>query len=364
MLQKPKPRKWIVRSPGLPPLSGCGVLPVPSMEYLVSPTPSSSPSPPAAFSASPDTPVPSVTAVPVFFMLLRLSLPNGEVKSLPVSELDSILRLKLLCEELLGIHFYRLRLLLRGISLSRLFHLHTLPLEDEDDHRKILNTGISLGDIITVEIISTNLLLSSSPSSYLSDLTNVCLIGAGPVGLWIAIQLKVLRPAWSVTCFEKRRQYERSHALSISARAFEGMVEWCPGRPAAAELSMLKERWIPRTRTSVVEEDLRNLAIAVGVKIVYGHEITSLTQLATQTQGGAEGEAEAEGGLGGEAEGGGGRGRKWDLILCCDGAKGPSRKQLLTSYLHDPNTATHLPQSATQLLPNQHAALPSPKKGF
>jgi 2-polyprenyl-6-methoxyphenol hydroxylase-like FAD-dependent oxidoreductase len=285
MLQKPKPRKWIVRSPSLPPLSGCGMCPVPSIEYLI------------------PTPLPDQ---PAFVMLLRLYLPNGEVKSLQISELDSILRLKLMCEEILHAPFYSIRLLLRGTPLSRLFRLNILP--HEDDHQKVFDTGVSMGDIITVEIVAVSLLPLSNPD------TNICIIGAGPVGLWIAIQLKVLRSSWSVTCYEKRSQYERSHALSISSKAFEGMVEWCPGRPAAAELSLLKERWIPRTRTSTVEGDLKSLALTVGVNILYDHEVTSLTHLIAHKEG----------------EGSPSHGKKYDLVICCDGAKGQSRQQLLS----------------------------------
>lgn len=282
MLQKPKYQNWIVRSPSIPPLSGCGMFPAPLIEYVV--------------------PTPTLDQ-PIFVMLLRLYLPNGEVKSLQISELDSILKLKLMCESILQVPYYSIRLLLRGTPLSRLLHLTILP--HEDDLQKVFDSGVTMGDIITVEVVSVNLQSLRNPD------TSICIIGAGPVGLWIAIQLKVLRSTWSVTCYEKRSQYERSHALSISSRAFEGMVEWCPGRPAAAELALLKERWIPRTRTSTVESELKNLALTVGVDILYNHEIICLIDLTA--------------GEGSKVD------KKYDLVICCDGAKGQSRQHLLSS---------------------------------
>jgi 2-polyprenyl-6-methoxyphenol hydroxylase-like FAD-dependent oxidoreductase len=293
------PMSWVVRSPGLPPLAGCGIAPVPTVQYLL-PGPSSS--------------LPSAVHDSSFVMLLRLSLPNGEMSSLAVSEFDTILRVKLVCEELLHVPFYRLRLMTRGRNLSHISHLEMYSTETENDHHLILSTGLLMGDLISVEIISASVMASSLTLPF--PKRRVSIIGAGPVGLWIAIQLKILRGDWTVTCYEKRRSYERSHALSISPRAFEGMVEWCPGRPGAAELSLLKDRWIPRTRTSIVESDLKTLAQSLGVGLVYSHEVISINELVAQQRQHAH------------------------LVICCDGAKSSSRSQLSCLSLEQLNASS------------------------
>lgn len=269
-------RPWVIRSPGLPPLSGCGLPPIPSIRYLVS-------------EYFPDQLV----------MLLRLCLPNGQTKSLHISENDTALSVRIMCEKILQVPYYQIRLLLRGCSLSRLDRLEIQP--DDTDMRKIINTGIKMGDIVTVELIPPA--FSFQPLSC----PKVCIVGAGPVGLWIAIQLKILRSDWLITCCEKRSKYERSHALAISPKAFEGMVEWCPGRPAAAELRLLKDRWMPRTRTSTVEGDLQSLASNLGINILYNSEVLSLHELTSEGN--------------------------YDLVVCCDGAKSHCRSQLVSETM-------------------------------
>ena len=75
---------------------------------------------------------------------------------------------------------------------------------------------------------------------------SICIVGGGPVGLWLALSVKLLQEGSSVTVFEKRETYQRSHALRIGTFSFEGMTRH-------DVLKDLAEQFVPRTRTSFVE---------------------------------------------------------------------------------------------------------------
>lgn len=59
------------------------------------------------------------------------------------------------------------------------------------------------------------------------------IIGAGPVGLFLAIQLKACCPQMNVVVFEKYKEYQRKHVLNIEAASLrpavrtEGTSYWC-----------------------------------------------------------------------------------------------------------------------------------------
>jgi len=46
-------------------------------------------------------------------------------------------------------------------------------------------------------------------------------IGAGPVGLFVALQLKTRCPQMHVLCLEKYTEYQRKHVLNIEAASFK-----------------------------------------------------------------------------------------------------------------------------------------------
>jgi hypothetical protein len=123
------------------------------------------------------------------------------------------------------------------------------------------------------------------------------------IGLWTALQIKIWLPCWDVIVYEKRDKYSRSHALRIDPVAFSEMPQWTPDLPpAAAALKLFSEKWVPRTRTSDVESELRQQCIFSGVKLVYGSECSISILLAGE--------------------------ERPDMIIGCDGANGISRKEL------------------------------------
>ena len=44
---------------------------------------------------------------------------------------------------------------------------------------------------------------------------HIAIIGAGPVGLWTAIQIKKRSPDAQVTLFERYDEYKRHHVVSV-----------------------------------------------------------------------------------------------------------------------------------------------------
>lgn len=87
-------------------------------------------------------------------------------------------------------------------------------------------------------------------------------VGAGPVGLWTSIQIKVLLPEVKVIMFERYEEYRRHHVLRLSRSS----MRRASPHP---KLNQLIDR-IPRVvRTSTLESELKALAMELDVKIVY-----------------------------------------------------------------------------------------------
>lgn len=153
----------------------------------------------------------------------------------------------------------------------------------------------------------------------------VVVVGGGPVGLWFAIQLKALLPPSAIVrVHEKRTTYERTHALRISDYAFKQMLDYDTSdgtAPAAYHrnavahaLRQLRTKWQPRTRTAVVEQDLKILAETCGVQLRYGAAVETLQQLIADERPSA--------------------------IICANGAGSAFRKEL-SEITHEPQEFRH-----------------------
>ena len=53
----------------------------------------------------------------------------------------------------------------------------------------------------------------------------VLFVGGGPVGMWTAIQLKILCPHWKIQILEKYGEYQRKHVLRLSKSSFQNCTE-------------------------------------------------------------------------------------------------------------------------------------------
>jgi 2-polyprenyl-6-methoxyphenol hydroxylase-like FAD-dependent oxidoreductase len=96
----------------------------------------------------------------------------------------------------------------------------------------------------------------------------IAVIGGGPVGLWIALQAKLLAGEWDVHVFEKREAYARSHALRLLPLSFEGMLPKEGGSLSA--LHTLVDQWVAAgssPRTNDIEKELSAACEVAGVTI-------------------------------------------------------------------------------------------------
>jgi 2-polyprenyl-6-methoxyphenol hydroxylase-like FAD-dependent oxidoreductase len=102
----------------------------------------------------------------------------------------------------------------------------------------------------------------------------VAFIGAGPVGLWTALQLKLLRPLWHIAMIERHEKYVRSHVLRVSSQSFERVVPHPEARAFVARL--LGGRAAVSVRTTELERALRAIVIGLGVEFITGETVKAL----------------------------------------------------------------------------------------
>jgi 2-polyprenyl-6-methoxyphenol hydroxylase-like FAD-dependent oxidoreductase len=111
---------------------------------------------------------------------------------------------------------------------------------------------------------------------------DIVIVGAGPVGLWTAIQLKKRNPSLDVQLYERHEEYQRSHVLRLENLS---MLLYSKNRHDAAEEAFFKEvtgkhlgklarRFKASAgsvyiRTQDLEKALKNYAKALGVKVDY-----------------------------------------------------------------------------------------------
>lgn len=104
----------------------------------------------------------------------------------------------------------------------------------------------------------------------------VVIVGAGPVGLWVAVQLKLHNPFLAVTVLEKHAVYQRNHVLRLKPRSFKGSL-------MDERLTQIVARWGKVVKTSTLESDLLAYALDLDVRIEHC-EVTSMTDLESTFQ--------------------------------------------------------------------------------
>ncbi|MEI6094312.1 MAG: hypothetical protein WCR08_02420 [Gammaproteobacteria bacterium] len=101
----------------------------------------------------------------------------------------------------------------------------------------------------------------------------IIIVGAGPIGLWTAIQLKLQRPDLEILIHEKRSEYTRHHTLWLSPQSFAD----CQTDEYQIIESLIRQlRRNPHIRTKKLEEILKNLAERLGIVIHYKAKITEI----------------------------------------------------------------------------------------
>lgn len=92
--------------------------------------------------------------------------------------------------------------------------------------------------------------------------TDVVIVGAGPVGLWTAIQTKLRNPHLHIEMFDKHSCYQRKHVLKISKSSLSG----CAADPRLKKI--IKDfTQSPKMSTNLIEEKLSGLAKKLEIKI-------------------------------------------------------------------------------------------------
>lgn len=96
----------------------------------------------------------------------------------------------------------------------------------------------------------------------------VAIIGAGPVGLWTAVQAKLQDPSLEIDVLEKHSNYQRSHVVSVSRSSLSGSHS--DPRLQALVKEFSEDR---NVRTSTMESKLAALAHELGIQILKNSEV-------------------------------------------------------------------------------------------
>ena len=67
------------------------------------------------------------------------------------------------------------------------------------------------------------------------EFVDVVIVGAGPVGLFLAVQLQIRCPMISIVMLEKHAVYQRSHVLRVDKRSLATGIDARENRDAAVE---------------------------------------------------------------------------------------------------------------------------------
>eukprot|EP00698_Gefionella_okellyi_P011463 TRINITY_DN3022_c0_g1_i3.p1 TRINITY_DN3022_c0_g1~~TRINITY_DN3022_c0_g1_i3.p1 ORF type:complete len:816 (-),score=158.12 TRINITY_DN3022_c0_g1_i3:1863-4310(-) len=91
---------------------------------------------------------------------------------------------------------------------------------------------------------------------------DIILIGAGPIGLWTAIQIKIRSPQSEILLIEKYKEYQRKHVLMVHRDSLHGV----PDHPLLQEFCKSVSHVI---RTSELEARLLVLAKTLGIRLEF-----------------------------------------------------------------------------------------------
>ena len=92
----------------------------------------------------------------------------------------------------------------------------------------------------------------------------IVFVGAGPIGLWTAIQIKLQKPTINIIFKEKKEIYSRTHTLLLKPTSFAGCLKDKTG-VIQGIIQQLKTN--PHIRTNELEQQLKKLAIELGITI-------------------------------------------------------------------------------------------------
>lgn len=103
---------------------------------------------------------------------------------------------------------------------------------------------------------------------------DVVFVGAGPVGLYTAIQAKLYNPALKILMIDRHQEYKRTHGLLIDKTSYNG------SHPDGRLQDILKDLH-GFTPTAVIEQKFKQLANELGIEFEY-KKIDNIDHLASQ----------------------------------------------------------------------------------
>lgn len=110
----------------------------------------------------------------------------------------------------------------------------------------------------------------------MNNSVNTIFVGGGPVGLWTAVQTKILNKQADIVVLEKHPVYQRSHVLQLNPNSLKGIPN--DHRLRAIAEKFKNERHI---RTNIIEDELTTLAHDLGIQIIH-KEVTDPSTLKTE----------------------------------------------------------------------------------
>lgn len=94
----------------------------------------------------------------------------------------------------------------------------------------------------------------------------IIIVGAGPIGLWLAVQVKLQRPNITIVFKEKYYEYQRTHTMKLEHKSFAGCLEDDGGIIKGIKAQVKKN---PHIRTDVLESKMLDLAKSLGITVDY-----------------------------------------------------------------------------------------------
>ncbi|HSX04566.1 MAG TPA: hypothetical protein VLG76_07555 [Rhabdochlamydiaceae bacterium] len=106
--------------------------------------------------------------------------------------------------------------------------------------------------------------------SDINRVVNAVVVGAGPVGLWAAIQTKLRNPESEIDVLEKNPVYQRGHVLKLNAKSLAD----CPKDPRlqAIVAEFIQNKHI---RTNDIEQRLLGFAEEIGIRVRKNVEVVN-----------------------------------------------------------------------------------------
>jgi hypothetical protein len=103
---------------------------------------------------------------------------------------------------------------------------------------------------------------------------DIIFVGAGPIGLWTAIQLKIHLPDINILMLEKYQQYQRHHILIVDKSSLDNI-------PCDYNFRHMARQFIGKISTSMLETTLLKFAQNIGIMINYS-VVINCSELLTQ----------------------------------------------------------------------------------